>query len=606
MSEKHNKYFSIIIVALLSICAISLSVLLFSFLNGKTEGGSAISGSEATPPVSSEAPTGTPTPQEQAEKRAQNERASVISILSIIDKQQTVEDGIRAEVESGLYSFENPLSVTNPYGISPLTALIGFTSSEPVQISVSIRGKDEKSTFSFDFDGYNTTHYIPIYGLYQNFTNFVTLTATNKDGEIVNEKTHEITTEALPEPYSTLILQTNIQNPDAYADGLNFTTQHIKSAYDINGDFRWALTPSFLLGGTFDYTNGHMLLSTGANHMGDTIFVEINYLGKIFATYYSPYGSHHHIETLPSGNFLVTGSNGETVEDFLYEIDIRNGLVSNTIDYKTILQRMRKLPSNVNPNTNSQQSLQANIDWLHLNATTYDEATDSLIISSNMQSAVVKHDYDTNEIDWILSDPEGWANMYEQYLLTPIGENFEYSYGQHLPQILPDYDENPDTVDILLFDNGRGRFLYDEDLLFAIENGTLTPPEEYSRMVHYRIDEVNMTVEQIWQYGKEYGNELYSVWGGSAFLLPNNNRLGLFSVSSRGADVYYPHALEVDENGELVWEAMLHSKSATGQFGENRLERRDIYNESANSLGIGEEIKDFIPDPIWQKYNFQR
>jgi arylsulfate sulfotransferase len=36
------------------------------------------------------------------------------------------------------------------------------------------------------------------------------------------------------------------------------------------------------------------------------------------------------------------------------------------------------------------------------------------------------------------------------------------------------------------------------------------PKEKYSRAVVYKIDQKKMTVEQIWEYGKNRGHELYA------------------------------------------------------------------------------------------------
>ncbi len=600
MSEKLNK-FHVIVTLLLMLCVVLLSTIVFFIVRDDVS--QSITGEDlgtgeteqifgSPPPTSSMQEL---TPEEEAARRAQSETDNFAAILGEIKRQEGIDYSINAEINSGLYGFDSPLIITDPYGISPLTALIGFMTVEPVRISIHVEGVNELSDISYNLQNFNTIHHIPIYGLYENRVNSVTLTATNEAGIVVNVAEHQISTEALGVPYNNIIIKTQSNNSSAYAEGLNFTTQYIKSAFDLNGDFRWALSPSFLLGGTYQFTDGHFLFSAGATLMGDTAFVEINPLGKIFAAYYAPYGSHHHIETLGNGNFIVTGSEGETIQDFIFEVDISTGEIIHTIDYKSILQRTRTLP-----NMGEGQSR----DWMHMNAAVFDAESNSLIVSSNAQSAVFKHDYETNQIAWIFSDPKAWANMYESYLLTPIGENFEYTYGQHLPYILPDLDSNPDTIDLMLFDNGRGRYLYDDDLLYAIQTEGAIPLEEYSRMVHYRIDEVNMTVEQIWQYGKEQGDELFSIWGGSALLLDNGNRLGLFSVSTRDIAIYYPHVLEVNAEGDIIWEAMLYTESATGQLGENRIERLPLYNNSANDLGIGEAVENYIPDEVWEKYGY--
>lgn len=51
-----------------------------------------------------------------------------------------------------------------------------------------------------------------------------------------------------------------------------------------------------------------------------------------------------------------------------------------------------------------------------------------------------------------------------------------------------------------IFDNGDGR---------GLEQPAL-PTMKYSRFVEYKIDEKNMTVQQVWEYGKDRGYDWYS------------------------------------------------------------------------------------------------
>ena len=291
----------------------------------------------------------------------------------------------------------------------------------------------------------------------------------------------------------------------------------------MHGTYRWFLTNYYNMTSAV-YSNDHFILAQGSTGTGklplwDVIFIETNPLGRIYRVFYAPYGVHHDIETY-KGNLLVTGANGETKEDFIYELDYQTGQVVNTLDLKTVLQRSRQA---------GYVALE-NPDWFHLNAIVWDQRDDTIILSGRHQSTVTKITWPEGKIKWILAPHYGWLPMFEKYLLTPIGENFEWSYQQHAPEILPDYDGNPDTIDILLFDNGNQRFTVDPEIQRAIIAGEIAQPELYSRAVHYRINEVTMTIEQIWQFGKEYGNTLYSSAHGDADLLPNGNILAVFDV----------------------------------------------------------------------------
>ena len=88
--------------------------------------------------------------------------------------QQNVETTLKSKLNQTAYSFDNPFIEINPYGNSPLTALVAFTTPKATSVSITIKGKDEKSTFYHEFSE-NTEHLIPIYGLYPDTTNEIIL-----------------------------------------------------------------------------------------------------------------------------------------------------------------------------------------------------------------------------------------------------------------------------------------------------------------------------------------------------------------------------------------------------------------------------------------------
>ena len=81
-----------------------------------------------------------------------------------------------------------------------------------------------------------------------------------------------------------------------------------------------------------------------------------------------------------------------------------------------------------------------------------------------------------------------------KYFFTPTN-NLEWQYAQHAAMMLP-------NGNIFLFDNGNNRSK-DEKKYVKAENN-------YSRGVIYKIDKNNMTIEEIWEYGKNEGSYFYS------------------------------------------------------------------------------------------------
>ena len=151
-------------------------------------------------------------------------------------------------------------------------------------------------------------------------------------------------------------------------------------------------------------------------------------------------------------------------------------------------------------------------NWAHVNSVDYDPSDDSIIISSRHQSALIKIGRD-KKVKWIVGSHEGWKKEFQDKLLTPIDKNgkplkcegskceggFDWTWTQHTGWRI-DSKSDKDVFYLSVFDNGDAR---------GMEQPAL-PEMKYSRAVIYRIDQKKMTIEQVWEYGKERGFEWYS------------------------------------------------------------------------------------------------
>lgn len=517
-----------------------------------------------------------------------SEESIVQRITGKIEMQKVVDEALQAELESGSYTIESPLVVLDPYGESPLTALILFETAEPSRIEIAILDENGNPNIMQTFDEVKTQHSIPVYGLFPNQQNMVTVKQVSERGELVAESILQIQTEPLPEWLENYIILTETYQ-DNYEDGLNYMVQGMKFAFDKNGNVRWFFSDieRQLPAASLNTKDRHWLISYGVELEGETVICELDLLGRIYRVWFTPYGLHHDIAVMPNGNLLTTGSHGQVIEDFLVEVDIKTGEIAHTLDLKTVLQRTR---------FGSEQ------DWAHINSLVWDERDNTIILSSNTQCTIAKITWPEGEIKWILSDPIEYMPRLQHYLLTPIGDNFEYSYNQHHATILPDYDNNQDTIDILLFDNGFTRFAKGITFMKAsLVAEEIMAYDNYSRMVHYRINEKSMTVEQIWQYGKERGEELFSISTGSSQLLTNNNIFGCFNrqndKTAFGLSMSC-NLVEVNRDGILIWDAEIFSKEERGNIVGYRAFRYPIYFPDDREHDIYTEPQNLIPPEV--------
>lgn len=463
------------------------------------------------------------------------------------------------------YTIDEPNIILNPYEISPLTALVMFETNDYVSPTVTVVGKSEKTTYTHTFKE-SKTHYLEILGLYPDYNNEVIISYGD-----VTKKIY-IQTGKLP---NNFVMPSSIyKDEDKLDNELYFYTPSsigYTCAYDINGDVRWYLTESFIWE-INRLRNGNLLLSTDKlvnNPYYTTGLYEMNMLGKIYFEYNIDGGYHHDYYEMPNGNILVLSNNfaNGTVEDYIVELDLRDGSIVKKFDLTDIL------PMNEGESENS-----TTYDWFHNNSVWYDEKSNSITLSGRHMDAVINISYDTGKLNWIIGDSTNYSSEWQKYFFKPIGDNFEWQWSQHSAKITPDGY-------VFIFDNGNNKSKIKENYVDASNS--------YSRGVMYRIDTVNMTIEQIWEYGKERGSDFYSPYISNVLYLEENHFVvhsgGIVKVN--GIPSNYPAGLSNEDvslksdtvellNNEVIYELILPTNNY-------RVRKMEMYSNSEYKQGVG-------------------
>ena len=481
----------------------------------------------------------------------------------------TYQSNLEKEFKIDGYTIDNPNIILDPYDASPLTALVLFETDEEVEPTITIIGKDELTTYTYKSKKSNK-HYLPIYGLYADYENTIII----EYGDVRKEFT--IKTNPLPDHF---ILPTSIKaDKEKLSNDLYFFTPSSRGytcAYDTNGDVRWYLT-NYAIWNINKLKNGHMLVSTERlinvpYYM--TGLYEIDMFGKIYNEYSLDGGYHHDYYEMPNGNLLVASDNFNsdegTVEDYIVEIDRQNGNIVKKFDLKNILN----MEDGKSENWSS-------YDWFHNNAVWYDEKTNSITLSGRHQDAVINISYETGNLNWIIGDSTNWSSEYQKYFFKPIGDNFEWQWSQHAAMITPEGY-------VFLFDNGNNKSKIKENYVSA-ENS-------YSRGVMYKIDTNNMTIEQIYEYGKERGSEFYSPYISDVDYLDENHYIihsgGIVYVDGKnsnqpaglgGADKLVSDTVEI-LNDEIIFEIVLPTNNY-------RVEKMNFYDNVSYELGSAKRL----------------
>lgn len=486
-----------------------------------------------------------------------NNHKEVKRTISLVQKQEELE----TEFISEGYTIDQPNVILNPYEISPLTALVIFETEEEVAPTVTIVGKDKLSTFTHEFES-GTVHYLPIYGLYADYENQIII----EYGSV--SKTITIKTEALPDDF---ILPTSVHTKKSeLSNDLYFFTPSSSGytcCYDVNGDVRWYLT-NYALWEINRLDNGHLMVSTerlvNSPYYMSGLY-EMDLLGKIYKEISLEGGYHHDYFEMPNGNLLVASNefynDSGTVEDVVVEIDIHTGKVVKTFDLKNILN----MEDGKSENWTS-------YDWFHNNSVWYDLESNSITLSGRHQDAIINIDYDTGELNWIIGDSTNWSEEYQKYFFTPIGDDFEWQWSQHAAMITPEGY-------VFVLDNGNNKSKIKEEYVSASDS--------YTRGVMYKIDTDQMTIEQIWEYGKERGSEFYSPYISDVDYLGKDHYIvhsgGIVYVDGKnsnepaglgGADKLESITVELKDNKE-IFEIILPTNNY-------RVEKMSLYTENDN------------------------
>lgn len=523
--------------------------------------------------------------------------------------------------------------LVNPYGNSPLTAILDLGSKKPTNVTVTVHGKSGNGvdiSYPVGQQTINTNDGIPIFGLYADYKNQVTVKYT-LNGKNISEK-YNILTGPISNKYvdnrSVSVMQDvkvktvakgfekrlymvnthtyNQQGSDLHWSGqkskdagifesspsmgaLPFDNAPMTYVVDTQGEIRWWLDQDAVYDGSdIDINKRGYLMGFHDNGKGGITFVQgqhygiFNLLGNI-NSHRLPRGyvdaSHEH-NLMPNGHSLIRaakanyvnqhGDTVHTVRDHILEIDEKGNLVdawnlAEIMDpFRDALLEaldMGAVCLNVDMDHIGQTAemkidapygdipgVGAGRNWAHINSVEYDPKDDSIILSFRHQGvAKVTRD---KKVKWILAPSEGWNKELSTKLLKPVDAkgnpisctskgvcdgDFDFTYTQHTAWL------NNTTGTLTVLDNGDGRG-YEQPAM---------PTMKYSRFVEYRIDEKNMQVQQIWEYGKERGYEWYSPITSNVEYMEDKNTMFGFGGS---VNLYTPGERTIGRINEIGYD----------------------------------------------------
>jgi len=183
-------------------------------------------------------------------------------------------------------------------------------------------------------------------------------------------------------------------------------------------------------------------------------------------------------------------------------------------------------------------------DWFHVNASTYDPSDDTVIISSR-EDFLIKLNYSTHEIVWILGDPTKYwytfPSLRAKALTLDAGGN--YPIGQHV-------FSNPSDGYVMVMNDGFG----------SISQPPTAPTgvtRSYSEVSAYSVNAAKMTAHEVW--GFNYGQSIFSPICGSSYEAPGNSYLVDFATADQEQQA---RLVGLDSNRNVVFDFQYTSPSA--------------------------------------------
>ena len=376
---------------------------------------------------------------------------------------------------------------------------------------------------------------IPVFGLYADFDNPVELTLAFDDGSSRTLQT-VVTTVPYADPNAVFDRPVIRKARDAASRDLGLDFFALKSTLgspvivDSDAEVRWTGPSS--LGGSVSTFDGEDFVLVAAGRQLTRLGLD----GSVAqTTVLAPNvtGFHHNIDPGKVGLLgEVEADVGGVaqVESTLIEV-LPSGAVARTWDLAALLANYMQSAGD-----DPSAFVRPGFDWFHMNAAAYDPSDDSIIMSGR-EDFVVKVDYATGAIKWILGDPSKYWYTFpslrsKALTISPGGL---VPIGQHAISI---------TSDGLLMFFNNGTPSTRQPAGAPVGDG-----RAYSAVSAYAIDPIARTATEVWNF--DYNQSIYSSVCSSVYEADNRSMLVNFATADAGASA---RLVGLDGNREVAFD----------------------------------------------------
>jgi arylsulfate sulfotransferase len=404
---------------------------------------------------------------------------------------------------------------------APLAGRLQLMTDVASRVSVSV--DDGTSVWTHNFYDFGTTHSLPLLGFKPGSTNVISVSLYDEYQNLTPvEQSLTFVSPRLPLDFPILtVLQ---DNPSRMEPGYTLFRIAIgntgyQTIIDNTGQVVWySPVNSFL--DIRQLPDGDLFISSLTN------FIELNMLGETVQSWAVPTNllvNLHDGVLTDHGTILYMSDASAVVTNYPTSTTVPTAptTTANNVVYQKVVEisatnsallNVWPLINLLEPNRITYLTSLGPPVWdsEHGNGLIEDPSDNSIIVSLRHQNVVLKFSRETGQLVWLLGSPQNWDAPWQPYLLTPVGTPFEWQYGQHTPVLTPEGT-------LMVYDDGNYRATP-----FDPPVGDAT---NYSRAVEYQIDPVSMVVSQMWEYGSNAVDRLYTDKVGSAEPMPQTGNV---------------------------------------------------------------------------------
>lgn len=326
---------------------------------------------------------------------------------------------------------------------------------------------------------------LPIWGMYDNFDNtvYVTLYFTDYSEKVFSYNVNTdkyVDTESIYDQMQINRIVDATNKPSYSYFYLEASSKQGPVIVDIDGHVRWTANTPRTASTAITFDNGSFIIRSGSTIINLSLSGEES-IYTIVAPGLTDIVEHHEFTIGKYGYFsnINATKNGRSIlESILLEINNEGGVIGQWDLGEIIANYMHEKSDD--PTT----LIRDGIDWFHMNSAIYDTSDDSIIVSSR-ELFVIKIDYSTKKIKWILGDETKYWADFPSLLALSLDSSDVKPMGQHALSIT--------NGQLMMFNNGQKSFNQPD----GEEVGEVLTS---SLAMKWSIDEENMEATNTWTY----------------------------------------------------------------------------------------------------------